>query len=70
MLDIKLKKPRQLKVFSTLSCLILVSSCSSSPTLSLDDSAGATTSTITTSSTDTTSINTTGSTSLEDGELE
>lgn len=70
MLDIKLKKPRQLKVFSTLSCLILVSSCSSSPTLSLDDSAGATTSTNTTSSTDTTSINTTDSTSLEDGELE
>jgi len=70
MLDIKLKKLRQLKVFSILSCLFLVSSCSSSPTLSLDDSAGATTSTNTTSSTDTTSINTTGSTSLEDGELE
>jgi hypothetical protein len=70
MLDIKLKKPRQLKVFSILSCLFLVSSCSSSPTLSLDDSAGATTSTNTTSSTDTTSINTTDSTSLEDGELE
>jgi len=70
MLDIKFKKPRQLKVFSTLSCLILVSSCSSSPTLSLDDSAGATTSTNTTSSTDTTSINTTDSTSLEDDEVD
>jgi hypothetical protein len=70
MLDIKLKKPRQLKIFSILSCLFLVSSCSSSPTLSLDDSAGATTSTNTTSSTDTTSINTTDSTSLEDDELD
>jgi hypothetical protein len=70
MLDIQLIKSQQLKTFLILSCLFLVSSCSSSPTLSLDDSAGATTSTNTTSSTDTTSINTTDSTSLEDDELE
>ena len=62
MLDIKFKKPRQLKVFSTLSCLILVSSCSSSPTLSLDDSAGAT-STASTAAGMTSQANTTSSTS-------
>ena len=64
MLDIQLIKSQQLKTFLILSCLFLVSSCSSSPTLSLDDSAGAT------SSTSTKSVNTTASTSLEDGELE
>lgn len=67
MLDIQLIKSQQLKTFLILSCLFLVSSCSSSPTLSLDDSAGATSSTSTTS---TESVNTTASTSLEDGELE
>ena len=70
MLDIQLIKSQQLKTFLILSCLFLVSSCSSSPTLSLDDSAGATSSTSTTSSNSTESVNTTDSTSLEDGELE
>ena len=67
MLDIQLIKSQQLKTFLILSCLFLVSSCSSSPTLSLDDSAGATSSTSTTS---TESVNTTESTSLEDDELQ
>ena len=70
MLDIQLIKSQQLKTFSILSCLFLVSSCSSSPTLSLDDSAGATSSTSTTSSNSTESVNTTASTSLEDDELQ
>ena len=70
MLDIQLIKSQQLKTFLILSCLFLVSSCSSSPTLSLDDSAGATSSTSTTSSNSTESVNTTASTSLEDDELE
>ena len=66
MLDIKSKKPRKLKVFSILSCLFLVSSCSSSPTLSLDDSASTNTTNTTTS---TTNVDTTDSTSLEETEL-
>lgn len=70
MLDIQLIKSQQLKTFLILSCLFLVSSCSSSPTLSLDDSAGATSSTSTTSSNSTESVNTTDSTSLEDDELD
>ena len=70
MLDIQLIKSQQIKTFLILSCLFLVSSCSSSPTLSLDDSAGATSSTSTTSSNSTESVNTTASTSLEDDELE
>ena len=70
MLDIQLIKSQQLKTFLILSCLFLVSSCSSSPTLSLDDSAGATSSTSTTSSNSTESVNTTASISLEHGELE
>ena len=70
MLDIQLIKSQQLKTFLILSCLFLVSSCSSSPTLSLDDSAGATSSTSTTSTTSTKSVNTTASISLEHGELE
>jgi len=70
MLDIQLIKSQQLKTFLILSCLFLVSSCSSSPTLSLDDSAGATSSTSTTSSNSTESVNTTASTSLEDDELD
>ena len=64
MLDIQLIKSQQLKTFLILSCLFLVSSCSSSPTLSLDDSAGAT------SSTSTKSVNTTANISLEHGELQ
>ena len=70
MLDIQLIKSQQIKTFLILSCLFLVSSCSSSPTLSLDDSAGATSSTSTTSSNSTESVNTTASISLEDDELE
>jgi len=76
MLDIQLIKSQQLKTFLILSCWFLVSSCSSSPTLSLDDSAGATSTTITTSTTSTTSSNSaessnsTDSTSLEDDELD
>ena len=70
MLDIQLIKSQQLKTFLILSCLFLVSSCSSSPTLSLDDSAGATSSTSTTSSNSTESVNTTASTSLKDDELQ
>ena len=76
MLDIQLIKSQQLKTFLILSCLFLVSSCSSSPTLSLDDSAGATSTTNTTSTTSTTSsnstesVNSTDSTSLEDDELD
>ena len=70
MLDIQLIKSQQLKTFLILSCLFLVSSCSSSPTLSLDDSAGATSSTSTTSSNRTESVNTTASISLEHGKLE
>jgi hypothetical protein len=66
MLDIKLKKPRQLKVFSILSCLFFVSSCSSSPTLSLDDSANTNTTTSATKTTSTTNIDTTVSTSVEE----
>ena len=66
MLDIKLKKPRQLKVFSILSCLFFVSSCSSTPTLSLDDSASTNTTTSTTKTTSTTNIDTTVSTSVEE----
>ncbi|NBS00418.1 MAG: hypothetical protein EBT42_08700, partial [Actinobacteria bacterium] len=69
MLDIKLKKPRHLKVLSILSCMFLVSSCSSSPTLSLDDSAGVTSTTITTSTTSTASVSTSDTTSLEDDRL-
>ena len=69
MLDIKLKKPRHLKVLSILSCMFLVSSCSSSPTLSLDDSAGVTSTTINTNTTSTTSVNTSDPISLEDGKL-
>ena len=67
MLDIQLIKSQQLKTFLILSCLFLVSSCSSSPTLSLHDSAGATSSTSTTS---TESVNTTDGTSLEDDKLQ
>ena len=70
MLDIQLIKSQQIKTFLILSCLFLVSSCSSSPTLSLDDLAGATSSTSTTSTTSTESVNTTASISLEHGELE
>ena len=70
MLDIQLIKSQQIKTFLILSCLFLVSSCSSSPTLSLDDSAGATSSTSTTSSNSTESVNTTASTSLKDDELQ
>ena len=70
MLDIQLIKSQQLKTFLILSCLFLVSSCSSSPTLSLHDSAGATSSTSTTSSNSTESVNTTASTSLKDDELQ
>ena len=70
MLDIQLIKSQQLKTFLILSCLFLVSSCSSSPTLSLDDSAGATSPTSTTSSNSTESVNTTASTSLKDDELQ
>ena len=69
MLDIKLKKPRHPKVLSILSCMFLVSSCSSSPTLSLDDSAGVTSTTITTSTTSTASVSTSDTTSLEDDRL-
>ena len=72
MLDIKLKKPRQLKVFSILSCLFFVLSCSSSPTLSLDDSASTNTTTSatkTTITTKTTSVNTRDSTSVEETKL-
>jgi hypothetical protein len=73
MLDIKLKKPRQLKVFSILSCLFFVSSCSSTPTLSLDDSASTNTTTSatkTTGTTKTTSVNTTDNTSVEETKLD
>ena len=70
MLDIQLIKSQQLKTFLILSCLFLVSSCSSSPTLSLHDSAGATSSTSTTSSNSAESSNSTDSISLEDDEHE
>jgi hypothetical protein len=70
MLDIKLKKPRQLKVFSILSCLFFVSSCSSTPTLSLDDSASTNTTTSATKTTSTTNIDTTVSTSVEEIKLD
>ena len=70
MLDIQLIKSQQLKTFLILSCLFLVSSCSSSPTLSLHDSAGATSTASTTSTTSTKSVNTTASTSLKDDELQ
>ena len=70
MLDIKLKKPRQLKVFSILSCLFFVSSCSSTPTLSLDDSANTNTTTSATKTTSTTNIDTTVSTSVEEIKLD
>ena len=70
MLDIKLKKPRQLKVFSILSCLFFVSSCSSTPTLSLDDSANTNTTTSATKTTSTTNIDTTVSTSVEETKLD
>ena len=69
MLDIKLKKPRHLKVLSILSCMFLVSSCSSSPTLSLDDSAGVTSTTSTTNTTSTATANTSDTTSPENGNL-
>lgn len=73
MLDIQLIKSQQLKTFLILSCLFLVSSCSSSPTLSLDDSAGATSTTSTSNTTktsSTTDLNTTDTTSLVDGKLD
>jgi len=69
MLDIKLKKPRHLKVLSILSCMFLVSSCSSSPTLSLDDSAGVTSTTSTTNTTSTATANTSDTTSPENSNL-
>ncbi len=70
MLDIKLRKQRQLKVFSILSCLFFVSSCSSTPTLSLDDSASTNTTTSATKTTSTTNIDTTVSTSVEETNLD
>ena len=72
MLDIKLKKPRQQKIFLFLIGIFFVSSCSSSPTLSFDDLASVTSTTIstsTTSTTSTTSVNTTDSTSFEETKL-
>ena len=69
MLDIKLKKPRQQKIFLFLIGIFFVSSCSSSPTLSFDDLASVTSTTISTSTTSTTSVNTTDSTSFEETKL-
>lgn len=69
MLDIKLKKPRHQKILLFLIGIFFVSSCSSSPTLSLDDSTGVTSTTVITNTTNTASVNTSDTTSLEDGKL-
>ena len=80
MFDLNLKKSRRQTISLLVIGIFLVSSCSSSPTLSLDDSVGAvntqstaestaggmTRQAITTSSTSSTSADTSNSTSLED----
>ena len=80
MVDLKLKKSRRQTISLLVMGIFLVSSCSSSPTLSLDDSVGAvstqstaestasgmTRQAITTSSTSSTSADTSNSTNLED----
>lgn len=80
MFDLKLKKSRHQTILLLVMGIFLVSSCSSSPTLSLDDSVGAvrtqstaestaggmTRQAITTSSTSSTSADTSNSTNLED----
>ena len=81
MFDLKLKKSRRQMISLFLIGTFLASSCSSSPTLSLDDSAGATSTTSTTASaaagltsrantTSSTSANTSNSTSLENSQID
>lgn len=74
MLDINIKKLRHRNLFLFSSCLFLVASCSSSPTLSFDDSVGVTNTSAGLSShantTSSTSADSSSSTSLEDSQID